>query len=308
LGGAVQGRLKGKDLAMAHGLLGGSGSSLEVCKDYVLRQEWVKSVPSGDLVPAFYLEPRYEHDDRDAWCWYEPIEEHKNLFIDFSRLADEDRSSRARCNEIALEWTRKYGPLGTSRGYYRDRHLFKRHQASPHEYVDHFFEEVERAAAVLAFYEASLDRDEGAIFPLLRRFPSWPINLFVSYSDSDLTDLYGGNLGFALYLVTYEVVRMVDAFAYPKLTLQPGPSRPSALTSGYGFHNLLGAMYLQMYWLVAAGEKHIARCRNCGRLIRLTARAPDREGARKGRKPRKDTRFCGNACRQRYHQEKKKDL
>jgi hypothetical protein len=63
-----------------------------------------------------------------------------------------------------------------------------------------------------------------------------------------------------------------------------------------------------MYWLVAAGEKHIARCRNCGRLIRLTARAPDREGGRKGRKPRKDTRFCGNACRQRYHQEKKKDL
>jgi hypothetical protein len=80
---------------------------------------------------------------------------------------------------------------------------------------------------------------------------------------------------------TYEVVRMVDAFAYPKLTLQPGSSRPSALTSGYGFHNLLGAMYLQMYWLVAAGEKHVTRCRHCGRLINLTARASNRQGAQR---------------------------
>ena len=80
-------------------------------------------------------------------------------------------------------------------------------------------------------------------------------------------------MGFALYLVTYEVVRMVHTFAYPKLTLEPGPSVPSRLSSGYGFLTLLGAMYLQMYWLVAAGEKHVARCRYCGTLIRLTARA-----------------------------------
>jgi len=40
---------------------------------------------------------------------------------------------------------------------------------------------------------------------------------------------------------------MVDAFAHPKLTLEPGSSRHSSLTSGYGFHNPLGAMCLQMY-------------------------------------------------------------
>ena len=44
------------------------------------------------------------------------------------------------------------------------------------------------------------------------------------------------------------------------MTLQPGSSLPSSLSSGYGFHNLLGAMYLQMYRLVAAGEKPVARC------------------------------------------------
>jgi hypothetical protein len=304
----MQGKLEGRDLAMAQGLMGGSGSVLGVCKDYVLKREWVTKLPSGELHPAFYLEPKYDHDDRDAWRWYEPIEEHRNLFIEFARLADEDRSSQRRSNEIALDWTRKYGLLGTGTRYCRDRHRLERHPASPHEYVDHFFEEVERAAAVLAFYEASLDRDEGAILPLLRRFPTWPVNLFVGYTDSDAADLYGGNLGFALYLVTYEVVRMVDAFAYPKLTLRPGLPRHSALFSGYGFHNLLGAMYLQMYWLVAAGEKHVTRCRHCGRLINLTARASNRQGGRKGRKPRKDTRFCNDACRQRHHQDKIKSL
>lgn len=161
---------------------------------------------------------------------------------------------------------------------------------------------------VLAFYEASLNRDEDAIMPLPRRFPTWPVGLFVAYSDSDLTDLYGGRLGFALFLVTREVVRMVDAFAYPKLTLQPGSSRPYSLSSGYGFHNLLGAMYLRMYWLVAAGEKHVTRCRHCGRLINLTARAPSPEGGRKRRKPRQDKRFCDDACRQRHHQQKQTKL
>lgn len=170
---------------------------------------------------------------------------------------------------------------------------------SLHEYVDHFFEEVDRAAAVRNFYEASLSRDEDTIMDLLERYQTWPVDLYDYYSLSDLKDLYGGDLGFALYLVTHEVVRMVDAFAYPKLTLQPGTSLPSSPSSGYGFHNLLGAMYLQMYWLVAAGEKHITRCRQCGELIRLTAREPGPQG--KSRKPRQDRRYCDDACKQRYH-------
>lgn len=94
---------------------------------------------------------------------------------------------------------------------------------------------------------------------------------------------------------------MVRTFAYPKLTLQPGPALPSRLSSGYGFLNLLGAMYLQMYWLLAAGEKHVTRCNYCGKLVRLTARTPTSEGQGKGRKPRQDKRYCNDACRQRHH-------
>ncbi len=234
----MQGRLRGKDFADAYGLVGGSGSSLEVCKDYELRQDWVEMLPSGELRPVFYVEPRYEWEDRAAWRYYDPLQKRPDLFLEFARLAEKDRSNP---NEMALDWARQYGLLGSSRGYYRDRHTFERYAAATHEYVDHFFEEVDRAAAVLGFYEASLNRDEDAIRPLLERFPTWPVDLFAAYFGSDMERYYGGELGFALYLVTHEVVRMVDAFAYPKLTLQPGSSLPSSLSSGYGFFNLLGA-------------------------------------------------------------------
>ena len=126
----------------------------------------------------------------------------------------------------------KYSLLGTSREYYRDRHNLAPGEAAKHEYVDHSFEEVDRAAAILAFYGASLNRDEDAILPLLKRFDTWPVDLFAQYFDSDLDDLYGGMLGFALYPLTREVVRMIDAFAFPKLTLEPGSSPPSSLSSG----------------------------------------------------------------------------
>ena len=301
-------RLKGKDFEIAHGQVGGLGSPLERCKGYELDYEMAPIPPLPTLQPFFYLKPKYERDDQDAWWWYRPFEEHPNLFFEFAGLEEKKRSNPARINDIALDWVNEHGLLGTSSGYYRDRETFQKYKPAEHEYVDHFFEEVERAAAVLDFYEASLNRDEDAIMDLLEQYPTWPVDLYDHYSLSDRKDLYGGNLGFALYLVTREVVRMVDAFAYPKLTLQPGSSRPSSLTSGYGFHNLLGAMYLKMYWLVAAGEKHIARCQYCRQRIILIASASDREGKRKGRKPRRDKRFCNSNCRQHHHQNKKKKL
>lgn len=209
--------------------------------------------------------------------------------------------NQAQPNEIALDWANKYGLLGCSRGFYQDRHTFET-EAAPREFVAHFFEEVDKVAAVLAFYEASLNHDEDAILPLLQLHPTWPGDLFVQYIASDAADLYGGRLGFALYLVTNEVVRMLHTFSFPKLTLQPaGPTTPPGLSNGYGYFTLLGAMYLQMYWLVAAGEKHVTRCRQCGELIRLTARAPGSEGEGDPRKPRQDKRYCTNACRQRYN-------
>jgi len=77
--------------------------------------------------------------------------------------------------------TRRYGPCAPR--LLSGPALLRTTPGVAHEYVDHF-EEAERAAAVLAFYEASLNRDEDVTLPLLRRFPTWPVELFMSqYSD-----------------------------------------------------------------------------------------------------------------------------
>ena len=57
---------------------------------------------------------------------------------------------------------------------------------------------------------------------------------------------------------------------------------------------LYGAMYLQMYWLMAAGG-NVTRCKYCGRIISLASPGPD------ARKTRQDKKFCDDACRQRHH-------
>ena len=301
----MQRRLRGEDFVDTYDMMGASGSSLRVCKGYKLNQEWARVIASEEARPLFYLEPKYEEDDEDGWWFYEPLKENPNLFLDFARLREKQRANHARPEEIARTWTNKYGPLGCNFGYYQDRHIFEQVPVDSHEFVYQFFAEVDRAAAVLAFYEVVLREDEDAVLPLLERFPTWPVELFVYYTSTDAFDLYGGRLGFALYLVTYEVVRMVQTFTFPKLTLHPGPALPSRLSSGYGFFTLLGAMYLQMYWLVAAGEKHVTPCRYCGKLVSLMAATSDAEDTEKRRKPRQDRRYCDNACRQRHHYQTK---
>lgn len=144
-------------------------------------------------------------------------------------------------------------------------------------------------------------REEAAVWPLVQQFPDVVSDHWVRYLSTDAGSYYGGTLGFALTFVALEVMRMVRTFTYPKLTLLPGPALPSRLSSGHGFLNLLGVMYLQMYWLLAAGEKHVTRCKYCGKLVRLTARKPGNEGENRDRKPRQDKRYCNDACRQRHH-------
>jgi hypothetical protein len=65
------------------------------------------------------------------------------------------------------------------------------------------------------------------------------------------------------------------------------------------FDNLLGAMYLQMFWLIASDDA-LGRCEYCGLTFSFTQTHPN------GRKRRRDKRFCDDACRQAHHRSKNK--
>jgi hypothetical protein len=72
---------------------------------------------------------------------------------------------------------------------------------------------------------------------------------------------------------------------------------PDRLVRSLYPRNLLGAMYLQFYWLITSAAE-LARCKECGRIIPHAAPMP---GSGRTRKTHKNKEFCNDRCRQRYH-------
>ena len=241
-----------------------------------------------------------ELTDADGLYWktYKPLEEHPNLFLRFARLSRQSASP-----ERALDWCQKYGVLGLAGGYQwgwtGENNAHQRYES-----LEAFDAEVDRAAGVLALYEAALNRDSDAVeyfvfekHPLISAelYGSSPGQYWNSSLISEMVETHGGGdyLTYSLEAATWIVEMTVRESCYPTLRAE-GSRNPSDVTGGWGFKNLRGAMYLQMYWLMAAGG-NIARCKNCGGVIALSRSLPE------GRKPRQDKTFCGDACRQRYH-------
>jgi hypothetical protein len=99
----------------------------------------------------------------------------------------------------------------------------------------------------------------------------------------------------------WEHVMALAVFAYPAITPTGSlNSRPlltvDRLNASWGVRNLLGAMYLQFFWLVTSAGK-LSRCKYCGGIISYAPPVPVGEG----RKPRKDKEFCDSRCRQNFH-------
>jgi hypothetical protein len=112
--------------------------------------------------------------------------------------------------------------------------------------------------------------------------------------------------------------RMIQArireHCYPKFTIFTRGGNPSGRFGlGYGFYNLLGAIWLQMAWLLDAGDATYCKLPDCGRVITIEPGQPapdikfrDAEGRWKSNvrgayKTRKDIDFCKDRpCRQKY--------
>jgi hypothetical protein len=85
-----------------------------------------------------------------------------------------------------------------------------------------------------------------------------------------------------------------------------------AFETAYGFRSLLGAMYLQMYWLMTA-RGGVRRCKEpgCPRVITFDQpklpRDPWRHNDRsRGYKTRAEKVFCSTACKQRDYDQRKR--
>lgn len=265
----------------------GDGSWLWVCDGYELRED---NDAGGNWLFRLRLTPSYPVSREDRWRRYAPLEDHPDLFLKFARLRYQERSP-----EAALGWVREHGLLGCEAVTLLSRKAVEYVRLPETETVGAFFEEADRAAAVLALYEAVMNGDvEEAQRAASEEFPSVCEDHREEFRSSGMRAECGGELGFALSVATHEVEGMVRKFCRPSFSIVPGVARPSKAEAGWGFETLLGAMYLQAYWLMAAGED-IAFCRYCGRPIPRTSRQPG------SRKTRRDKRFCSDACRQSHY-------
>ena len=168
--------------------------------------------------------------------------------------------------------------------------------------------EARRANAVLRLYEAATDPN-GLDIEKLRRYEDW-------FLTPAIVRRYGSRLRdpavlqeMALDWVAGTVRRMVADDCYPELYQEGDTFR-----QGVGFKTLLGAMYLQMMWLMTTtGE--VRRCQGPGCNVIITFEKPEQQGdpglkknARGKYRTRKDKRFCNTLCRVNNHQLKKRKM
>jgi len=229
--------------------------------------------------------PPWTGEEELHWRSYAPLKETPDLFLKLARLHQEPEFE-----EATLAFSHRYGVLGgtSTKGSfpkpYRDN-------------LSNFREEASRAWSILKMYEAVLNRNWMAAKSLLiadefYEAGNWPFE--------DSPDKY---LEWALRGAAIKVAQTVRELCHPTLLFAESswlpPINPYGIESTWRFGNLLGAAYLQMYWLMTSGG-NITRCESCGQEISLTKPHPE------GRKRRSDKRFCDDACRQAHHRSKKR--
>lgn len=174
-------------------------------------------------------------------------------------------------------------------------------QGGPGDTVEAFVLEAWTANAALRLYEAAtadsqqsietIQRFREMVEPSPERTPSSP-----SEESKD----------WALKWVRNAALSRVRGDVY----LWPYETDAQGFEPGTRFESLLGAMWLQMIWLLTAGN-NVRKCSFCGKVITFDAPKQQKDPgtgkpAARQYKIRVDKRFCSHNCAAKHHYHKKK--
>ena len=204
--------------------------------------------------------------------------------------------------EIALGWAEKYGVLGL--GGERD---YPVPCGGEEDTVEAFCGEALWAHSVLSLYEAATDPNKVDI-DLIVSDAEDPFEQDAIASDSEFARRY------AVKQVMMAVELAVGETCSP--TLYRDGDR---IVQGWSFYSLLGAMWLQMMWLVTSKDVP-RRCAGpgCNRIISYAQPQPLQEWSdqavdpwkkndrSRGYRTRQDKKFCSDNCRVKNWQHKHK--
>ena len=225
-----------------------------------------RRLPDGSEVQRYSAEWLFMDDN--SMGMYAPLRDEPDLFVKFASLASEDPGTTDGRYDIMLKWIKEYGVLGlvpadnSSSGLRseRDESLFL------------FWFEVYRAARCMALYEAATGPGR--------------VSKRLGLPGKTLTEKRNS----ALRRLGDEVQHTLKRHCYPRLYFgflkDTGEMGDVALS--WGFHSLLGAMYLQMAWRIKSRQ---CEAPGCNKNI--------------GLHERRDKKTCSDSCkeRRRYHRD-----
>ena len=216
------------------------------------------------------------------------------LFLEFAELADGDVVTL----DVMLEWVSRYGTLGFE-GRERRAGGYAEARGGPKDNLRSFASEASKANKVLRLYEAATA-------------PGGPDELTIlDHVNTQMLNERGIDISLttplqrrdaALAWVAHTVRDVVASECHPEL--YQGEHR---YYQGWGFRSLLGAMYMQMMWLMTAtGEVRKCKGPGCNKVIAFEHPEPSLEGLwqkgyRKPYKTRVDKEFCSSNCKAKWH-------
>jgi hypothetical protein len=224
---------------------------------------------------------------------YAPLADTPDLFLKFARLADQEIT-----RDVWLGWLHRYGVLGLER--YGKSYNRAWMEGGGSEKFSRFREEAQTANGVLRLYEAATAPD-GPDVAVIAEFIPERRRLYHTQTAE-------WAWWWALQEVGEAVQKKLMTECFPQLYLW----KDGNFARAWGFGSLLGAMYLQMKFLMTSSETRRCKARDCERIIiyRQPESPPgikknDRSG---GYRPRSDKEFCNDACsaRERYWRRKEK--
>jgi hypothetical protein len=227
------------------------------------------------------------------------------LFVDFARLVeDEDLDVPPKSQEwdtdknarIALEWVQEWGVLGLTRkddGWYDTR-------GGKADTVSAFAFQAWTANSVLRLYEEAMRTDGGLD-------PAVIAELLVDGGFSRRAARFSTRTqevakAYAIHNCEEVTQARVRDYCYPALFRAPGRYN---YTQGFGSVNLLGAIWMGMFWIL--WDRRTTTCRNpeCNHIIPYNP-TPERRGSKKndrreGYATRSDKVYCRPKCEKRHY-------
>jgi hypothetical protein len=242
---------------------------------------------------------------------YRPLVNAPALFLEFAMLVDDpglDADTDTERNAgVYLDWVHTYGTLGLESAVGHKRRGVSTH-GGPEDTLESFVREAWIANQTLRLYEAATvdPPDVDTIRSHAERYYRSHIARFFTSPYPGEPDFRARDRAkeFAMREVAAAVQGKVAWNVYPALYQR----KDGSFEQGWDFVNLLGAMWLQMLWLMTDSEK-IRQCRlpECNRFVYHDERQglPEDPGlkknARRPYKTRKDKLFCTEDHRKRYH-------